>query len=296
MLKTILLYGHLRKFGREFKFDVRSPAEAIKALVAMVPGFQQHVLKNNLPGYRVYMGDEMITELTQFKLHTSAEAIRIVPVISGAGGDNNGILGIVIGVVLLVVAWYTPAPYAAFASALSNVGWAMVVGGAATMLAGSVARGGGREVAERPESNPSLAFNGVANLSGVQGAAVGLCYGKHLCGSQVVSGGLFAEQVDSATAVTRGEEAAVPIILYLDAAPPHTLDIADLTGDLLWSSPISCEREDLEFGWIELSLVENSSAIENLNQYSAVDGVYTFSNLTQALNKNYRITYSRWVE
>ena len=42
---TVLLYGHLRKkFGKFHRFDIRTPAEAIRALVANFPGFQQHLI------------------------------------------------------------------------------------------------------------------------------------------------------------------------------------------------------------------------------------------------------------
>ena len=40
-MKTIRLYGELgKRFGREFKLDVQSPAEAVRALRVIVPGFQ----------------------------------------------------------------------------------------------------------------------------------------------------------------------------------------------------------------------------------------------------------------
>lgn len=41
MLKTIKLYGVLgQKFGHQFKLDVASPREAIRALSAQIDGFE----------------------------------------------------------------------------------------------------------------------------------------------------------------------------------------------------------------------------------------------------------------
>lgn len=45
-MRTIKLYGKLRKFGREFKLAVSTPAEAIKALCVMVPGFEKFLLNS----------------------------------------------------------------------------------------------------------------------------------------------------------------------------------------------------------------------------------------------------------
>jgi predicted phage tail protein len=54
MLKTVRLYGHLaRKFGREFKFHVTSPSEAVAALKATVPGFEAYMISHSAPGYHV---------------------------------------------------------------------------------------------------------------------------------------------------------------------------------------------------------------------------------------------------
>ena len=41
-LRTVKLYGPMRKlFGREYELNVSSPADAIRALCAQVPGFKK---------------------------------------------------------------------------------------------------------------------------------------------------------------------------------------------------------------------------------------------------------------
>ena len=44
-LKTIRLYGRLGAiFGRVHRYDVQSPAEAVKALSVTLEGFQQYLM------------------------------------------------------------------------------------------------------------------------------------------------------------------------------------------------------------------------------------------------------------
>ena len=44
-MKTILLYGFLgRQFGRVHRYDVASPAEAVRALTATLQGFRKAVV------------------------------------------------------------------------------------------------------------------------------------------------------------------------------------------------------------------------------------------------------------
>ena len=45
MLKIIRLYGILaKKFGKEFRLDVESTSEAMRALSVQVPGFEHFML------------------------------------------------------------------------------------------------------------------------------------------------------------------------------------------------------------------------------------------------------------
>lgn len=40
-MTTVRLHGQLRQFGKSFRFAVKSPAEAIKALCIQTPGFER---------------------------------------------------------------------------------------------------------------------------------------------------------------------------------------------------------------------------------------------------------------
>src|SRR5262245_46099485 len=96
-LIDVKLYGHLRaRFGRVYRFAIRTPAEAVRALCVCVPGFRQYLQANSEPGYRVVVDKEPIdckgSERRLYFGH-GLKAIKIVPVVAGAAGGGKIILG-----------------------------------------------------------------------------------------------------------------------------------------------------------------------------------------------------------
>jgi predicted phage tail protein len=180
---TVLLYGHLRKkFGKFHRFDIRTPAEAIRALAANFPSFQKHLLDHNEPGYHVIVGkrdsrDEHTLE------HPADDVIRIVPAIAGR---KNGVLQTVLGIVLIVVGVFLMG-----SQPLVSAGISMLIGGVVQLLSPAPKTKG---PAERPENLPSYGFDGATNTS-AQGNPVPLFYGEGIVGSQVVSVGLSTESI-----------------------------------------------------------------------------------------------------
>lgn len=197
-MKEVRLYGHLAKrFGRVHRYDVRSPAEAVRALCATLPGFRQHVIQHSRPGYRVLDGEQS-RDLETLALPADG-VIKIVPVTAGAGrGLGTVILGAaLIGVGIMTggaglslgAAW--AAGGATFAGYLAfNVGMSLVLGGVAQMLAPQPKTPG---APERPENRPSYVFDGPVNTA-AQGNPVPVCYGRLIAGSQVISAGMMAEE------------------------------------------------------------------------------------------------------
>lgn len=184
MLKTVKLYGHLgKKFGREFRFDIRTPAEAIRALKANCEGFVQYLSTNDKPGYWVFVGKENKGKEQLNDPFGSKEIIKIVPAIAGAGGDS-GIFQLIGGIVLIAVGAFTSNAF------LVQAGFALAVGGVA-QLAFAPPKSGDPE--ERPENKPSLSFNGPINTT-KQGQPVPLLYGKLMVGSAVISSGISTDQ------------------------------------------------------------------------------------------------------
>ena len=191
-LTEIRLYGHLRaRFGRSYRLAVRSAAEAIRALGVVVPGFREYLATHSAPGYRVWLGADVVTAAEQ--MHAPAGSlIRLVPVTAGA--KDAGLNQIIIAAALIVAAPYLPtaAIYGTGASAISissiaySVGISLALGGVAQMLAGNPASDA---PSERPENLPSYAFNGAVNTT-AQGNPVPVLYGRLRVGSQVISTGL----------------------------------------------------------------------------------------------------------
>lgn len=178
-MREVRLYGHLgRRFGRVFRFDVQSPAEAIRALRANLEGFEAYLFEHSAPGYHVFVGRRNIGK-EDLSVESEDAAIRIVPVVAGAG---HGVFQTILGAVLVVVGVFFEQPW------LVNIGASMVVGGIAQMLI----RPPGP--ATPANNQPSYCFNGPVNTT-AQGNPVPICYGAMIVGSQVVSAGLSVEQI-----------------------------------------------------------------------------------------------------
>ncbi|WP_238380101.1 tail assembly protein [Stenotrophomonas maltophilia] len=186
-MRTIKLYGPMVPlFGREFRLAVNSPAEAVRALCAILPGFQQYLVraKEQGIGFAVFVGKQNLTK-EQLQDPPGNEDIRLAPVLLGS--KRGGILNIIMGVVLIVVGVYT-----------NNVnlivqGGVMVVGGVVQML-GPQPKGLGSQ--DSVENRPSYSMNGTVNTQ-AQGNPVPVAYGGHdqkgmLVGSAVISGGIMA--------------------------------------------------------------------------------------------------------
>lgn len=192
---TVLLYGFLgRRFGKVHRYDVRSPAEAVRALCATIKGFKQALVDGG--HYRVVVGGREAFNLPRIGDPVSErETIRIVPTVSGAG---NGFGQVLIGAALIAASFYAPFATTALwgtatvGSVMGSIGVSLVLGGVSQMLfSPPQAQSGG---VERPENKPSYAFDGAVNTA-AQGNPVPVCYGRLIIGSQVISAGLTVEQI-----------------------------------------------------------------------------------------------------
>jgi len=197
-VSTVLLLGELgQHFGKRHRFDVRSPAEAVRALVANFADFERFILqsKERHLGYRVLVGTEAISEQD---LHgpVGANTITIAPVIAGAGGKFGQII---LGVALIAASFYLPTTalfsIGSFAPSIASlsfsIGLSLTLGGVAQMLAPQPAS---NEPSERPENQPSYTFNGAVNTT-AQGQPVPVGYGRVVVGSAVISAGIDVDQV-----------------------------------------------------------------------------------------------------
>lgn len=182
-VRTIRLYGYLgSRFGRIHRLAVDSPAEAIRALCTIIPGFKAELISSKDRGirYAVFRGKENLTA-EQLHLPPGRDDIRIAPVLQGA--KRGGIFQTILGVALIVIGIYTQNYQLAYS------GGAMALGGVVQMLSPHPV---GLSSKDSPDNGASYNFNGPVNTS-AQGNPVPLLYGEMIVGSSVISGGIYAE-------------------------------------------------------------------------------------------------------
>lgn len=178
-LKTIKLLGAAgRKFGREFKLAVKSPAEAFRALCVLCPGLRGWVLEQHEKGvaWRVVTDESKGIEATELDRETGIGTIVFAPVLRGAGGDG-GFLSIILGVVLIAAAIIVPG----LGLAVGLLGASLVLGGVAQLLTptpevGATAKKSNEQTQQDLESN--LFNRGASNAA--QGEVVPVLYGQRL--------------------------------------------------------------------------------------------------------------------
>lgn len=193
-LREVRLYGQLgREFGRVFRLAVATPAEAVRALCAVLPGFERAFLGNDgQQAYHVFVGRKSLRrDLSEEEVtHPigATDPIRLVPVIEGA--KRSGGLQIVVGYVLYALGVVAYAyGYGALGQALISVGQTMILGGIIQLL--SPQRTGGKK---QNDNLPSYAFDGPVNNT-EQGGPVPYAAGRVFIGSTVVSQGLSTDDL-----------------------------------------------------------------------------------------------------
>ena len=212
MLRKIKVYGELAKFvGQKlFQAEIGTAAEAIRFLVANFPGLDQHMADRH---YKVIVGQDSLA-MDEIHNPSGQQAIKIVPVVAGAGGGAGGILAgiaLVTAAILLgpagsvfglaagfgaTAATATAAATAggfigaAAATALGGIGFSLIIGGVAQLIS-PVASMGGRSTSDPRQS---YSFSGVQNVSR-QGVPVPIVFGEVIVGSVTVSAGIDIAQV-----------------------------------------------------------------------------------------------------
>lgn len=196
-MKKIRLQGELaRLFGAEWNLDVRTPAEAFRAIEANKPGIRAFMIESAAKGvgYRVLL-DEDAMQASRLTDPFGREVMTVVPVIAGAGKD--GLMGIVLGAALIWasggLATTAIIGSMSMSSIAGSVGLSLVLGGVAQMLAGTPQAPSNQD-ANIAEGKASYFFSGPVNVTR-QGNPVPIGYGTLYVGSQVVSAGIKAENI-----------------------------------------------------------------------------------------------------
>ena len=187
-MKTVLLYGQLRQFGRSFRLSVRSPAEAIKALCVQIPGFERFLANARAEGieFAIFRGTKNLEE-KELGFSGSGD-IRIAPVV--VGSKRAGLLQTIIGVVIVALAWWNPLGWsAATALAVGMGGGSMAIGGVIQMLSPQAK---GLSMSGGPENMPSYAFGSAKNTT-ASGNPVPICIGRRRWGGAIISASIYAQ-------------------------------------------------------------------------------------------------------
>ena len=209
MLRTVKVYGHLAEHCGQSVFEalVRTPAEAIRFLLCNFPSLRGLMRDGH---YKVAASDlelELVDHPEQLHYPLSADdVVRVIPVITGAGGGVGKILA---GAALIGLAIAAPGVgflgggsagfgvvtgasgvAAGLAAVAGNIGLALVLGGVADLIT---------PVPQTPDidNDPRENFNfsGVQNVTR-EGVPVPIVYGEMIVGSVVVSAGLNVEDED----------------------------------------------------------------------------------------------------
>lgn len=197
-MRVIKVYGSLAKFlgQRSFKAAVKTPAEAIRFLIANFPKLREHMAEKF---YKVGIGkaDLAIADKPE-QLHypiSKTDVIRIVPVIAGA---KSGFGAILAGIALVALAFVSFGA-GAFAgagvagawgsTALFGIGTSLALTGVSQLLSPVPKMPG-----DQTDPSKSYSFSGIQNVSR-QGVAVPVCYGEVLIGSVVISAGINADNI-----------------------------------------------------------------------------------------------------
>ncbi len=197
-MKKVKLLGELgKKFGRVFKLDVRTPAEAIRALCVNLPGFEKHLLesqKRNI-GFKLVIGKEQWSKDDLMNPMGQAD-MTLVPVVMGSGGSFGKII---IGAALIAAAVFNPLAFYGGTALLTgtaatiaiSVGTSLIISGVSELLS-PVPKP--QALQDRPDNKPSYAFNGAVNTS-AQGYPVPVGYGRMIVGSAVISASISTEDL-----------------------------------------------------------------------------------------------------
>ena len=198
----VKLLGELgRKFGRSYEFMALSPKEVLSALSNQLDGFKEYLRGAHENGvfFKLVTADPDGIDYSECMM--PCDTLVIAPVITGAGGSGMSIGKILLGVVLIGLAFIpgigtaTSAAIAAGAkvgfttigTALFGIGGSLLFGGIAELLT---------PTPKAPkETEQSFLFDRAVDLTS-QGLPIPLLYGEFLAVSPlVISSAISTETV-----------------------------------------------------------------------------------------------------
>ena len=209
-LRVIHLHGRLKKqFGAKHRFDVKTAAEALRALNCAFPGDFVTALQSG--SYKLVRGDKRsgmqldIDLVSSFNL--GGADLHLIPVAAGAA-NNKGVAKTILGVVLVGAAIFMSggtmaAPLTIGGQSMLGMTWGNIallglgvaLSGVSTMLAGDTK-------SDEQKSDESFTINGPSN-GARQGMGIPLIYGEVITGSVTVSFDANIEDISAYQGVSR---------------------------------------------------------------------------------------------
>lgn len=196
MMRTVHLHGEAGKlFGRKWRLDVETLAEAVRAIGVQVKGFQQYIEARNFQCIRgkrkggMELDDQMVT------LRLGKSDLHIIPVLQGAGGGKMGGIGKIIAGVLLAGFAFFAAPALGMASfggmsikSVGMLGIGLALSGVSSMLSAQKQDDGKDDKSNLFTNTPEMA---------TQGSPVPLVVGEiRISDMPIISARIITEKVE----------------------------------------------------------------------------------------------------
>lgn len=189
--------GYLKKFGVH-KFLVNSPAEAIRAMLNQVPGFDEAFRAAEKKGIKFAIRTEKRDLKTPEELQMGKPKIlKLIPKYSGS--KNSGMAFLAVAAIIAATvftagaagfgagAWF--AAGSASAAVATSIAVSLAIGGITQMLS---PQPDGLSTTSDAENKASYAFGGPVNTT-AQGQPVPAFYGLREVGGAVISASIVSE-------------------------------------------------------------------------------------------------------
>ena len=185
----VRLLGELgRKFGRQYEFMALSPKEVISALANQLEGFKTYLSNAHENGIFFKLVAQDAKGMSYEECLMPCDHLIIAPIVTGSGGSGGSIGKILLGAVLIglafvsgigtaVAAGATEASFTAVGSVLFSLGGTLVFGGIAELLTPTPK--------EPKQKKESFLFDKAAEVT-TQGFPIPLLYGEYLATSPLI--------------------------------------------------------------------------------------------------------------
>lgn len=189
--------GYLKKFGNH-KFFVSTPAEAIKAMLMQVKGFDEAFRGAEKRGIKFAVRTEKrdITQVEQLAMG-KPKILKLIP--KYAGSKNSGMTFLAVAAIIAATvltagaagfgagAWF--AAGSTSAAIATSIAVSLALGGITQLLSPQPA---GLSTKTDPDNKASYAFGGPVNTA-AQGVPVPVFYGYREVGGAVISASIVSE-------------------------------------------------------------------------------------------------------